>query len=143
VDASKVDRLLVPAAKDETQPPGPLAGSGVDAFKCYAVKVSKGAPKFAPIAGVALVDQFTGTARQFDLKKPKRVCLAADLDGAGVRDAGASLLCYQAKPAAGEPKFVKRTGVFVEDGFAAGQLDALKEDELCVPSQVSEGAPPA
>jgi hypothetical protein len=100
------------------------------------VKVSKGAGKFTPIAGVGLDDQFTEAAKQFDLKKPKRVCLAADVDGAGVRDAARGLLCYQAKPAAGEPKHAKRVGVHVLDGFGAGRLDALKEDELCVPSQV-------
>ena len=138
LDTIKVDRLLVPGAKGETEPPGPLGGSAVDAFECYAVKVSKGAPKFAPIPGVALDDQFTAAAKQFDLKKPKRACLAADVDGAGVRDAASGLLCYQAKPTPGQPKHAKRVGLFVEDGFGPGQLDALKEDELCVPSAVGE-----
>jgi hypothetical protein len=99
-------------ARRTTEPPG-LGGSAVDAFKCYAVKVAKGAPKFAAIPGVALDDPFTGTPKQFDLNKPRRVCLAADLDGAGVRDAGSRLLCYQAKPTAGEPKHAKRVGLFV------------------------------
>jgi hypothetical protein len=128
----------VPGAKGETEPPGPLGGSAVDAFKCYSVKVSKGAPKFVPIPGVALDDQFTEAAKQFDLKKPKRVCLAVDVDGAGVRDAASGLLCYQAKPAKGEPKHAKRLGLFVEDAFGATRLDALKQDELCVPSDVEE-----
>lgn len=92
---------------------------------------------------MALDDQFTGAPKQFDLKKPKRVCLAADVDAAEVRDPASRILCYQAKPAAGQPKHAKRTGLFVEGGFGAGQLDALKEGELCVPSEVSDAPPPA
>ena len=43
---------------------------------------------------------------------------------AAVKNPTARLLCYQAKPAKGEPKHTSAKGVFV----------TVKEEEFCVPS---------
>src|SRR4029079_16630534 len=58
VDVKKPDRLLVPSAKSlSVVPPAPTV-SAVDHFQCYKAQISKGQPKFVPITGVTLEDQF-------------------------------------------------------------------------------------
>jgi hypothetical protein len=133
LDTLKVDRLLVPTAKSLTKP---LVGPGdtqVDAFECYTVKASKGSPKFPKGTQADIADQFEA-ARTFDLKKPKHLCLPVGLDGGDVEQPAARLLCYPAKPATGEPRHQKRTGVFLANAFGSEQSDTIKEAELCVPA---------
>lgn len=108
---SNPDRLLVPTAKGLTEPVDPPGQSEVDHYKCYTTKVSKGAPKFAPIPAVALDDQFTEGPRVFSLSKPTRVCTPTDKNDEGIKNASVGLMCYQAKAvkgvcAAGAPKNV-------------------------------------
>jgi hypothetical protein len=45
------------------------------------------------------------------------------------------LMCYQAKPAVGQPKHVKVLGIHVNNQFGPEQLDTIKEEEFCVPSE--------
>jgi hypothetical protein len=42
-------------------------------------------------------------------------------------------MCYQGK---GSPRTPRHTGVFVHDDFGPLQLNTLRENELCIPSQV-------
>jgi len=99
IEALKPNRLLVPTAKNLADPPGPPAPRDVDHYKCYQAKVSKGTPKFAPILGVVIDDQFSpAVPRVFDLKKPMRVCVAADKNGEGIKHSSAHLMCYKAVP---------------------------------------------
>jgi len=44
-------------------------------------------------------------------------------------------MCYQAKPASGQPKHIRVTGIHVNNQFGPEQLDTVKEEELCVPSE--------
>jgi hypothetical protein len=44
-------------------------------------------------------------------------------------------MCYQAKPATGEPKHVKVLGIHVNNQFGSEQVDTIKEEEFCVPSK--------
>ena len=139
LETDKADRLLVPAARSLEGPVDPPLEPTVDHFECYPVKVPKGAEKFAALeAGVA--DEFAAT-RTLDVKKPTRVCIPVDKNGEGIPVPEAALLCYKAKPAKGEPKHEKRTGVHVAHQFGAAQLDTVKEEELCVPSVLSGPAP--
>jgi len=139
LETKKPDRLLVPAAKSLEGPVEPPATPSVDHFECYTVKVPKGEEKFAGVEA-EVEDQFAA-ARTFDLKKPTRICIAVDKNGEGILDPEAALLCYQAKPAKGEPKHEKRKGVHVAHQFGAGQLDTVKEEELCVPSSLAGPKP--
>jgi hypothetical protein len=50
-------------------------------------------------------------------------------------NAAASLLCYGAKPARGEPKHVKQSGLYLGDQFGQERLDTSKEGEFCIPSE--------
>jgi hypothetical protein len=99
LDTTKPDRLLVPSSASEVAPIGPpnRTQHGVDHFKCYAVKVGSGSGAFPKGLSVRLADAF-GQEKLFALKKPTRLCLAADKDLQGVDDPDANLLCYAAKP---------------------------------------------
>jgi hypothetical protein len=137
VDTIKPNRLLVPTAKDLNNPveaPDNDAHN-VDHYKCYKVKVSKGQPKFEPILGVSVDDQFTDGAKLFDLKTPTRLCTPVDKNGEGIKNEATHLMCYRAKPATGQPKHVKVLGIHVNNQFGPAQLDTIKEGELCVPSE--------
>ena len=136
VDITKLDRLLVPAAMSEGGPVAPLASTEVGHFACYKAKVAKGTPRLPKGTQVSLADAF-GAARTLDVKKPTRVCLGTDRDGGGIPRPGDALACYQAKPAKGQPKHAKRAGVHVNHAFGPAQLDTVKEEELCLPSNVS------
>ena len=126
------DRLLVPSSKSLVGPVEPPAAPSVDHFECYPVKTPKGEEKFAAVE-VELADQFTA-AHTFDVKKATRLCVAVDKNGEGIPDPGAALLCYEVKSGKFEPKHEKREGVYVANQFGAGQLDTVKEEELCVPA---------
>jgi len=134
LDTVKEDRLLVPSAKSLEGPAVPPVDPPVDHFKCYKAKVSKGTPRFPTGVQVTVADQFDGTARTFDVKKPTKLCLPVDKNGEGIQRPDELVVCYSAKPAKGQPRHAKRTGVSVANQFGSGQLDTRKEDVLCVPS---------
>jgi hypothetical protein len=136
LDTSKVDRLLVPAAKDPAAPIAPPEAAAIDHFRCAKAKIPKGAPRFEPIPAVSVVDQFA-EPKLYDLKKPTRLCAPVDKNGEGVLDPSALLLCYQAKPGPEQPKHVKRSGLHVAHQLGVELLDTVKEEELCVPSALA------
>jgi cysteine-rich repeat protein len=134
VDAVKPDRLLVPTAKSLLGPVPPLPPPTVDHFECYQAKISKGQPKFTAIRNVSLGDQFGSLL--VDVRKPTRLCNPVDKNGEdpGAPDHLDHLMCYQVKPVKGAPKFTKVTPIFASNQFGSEMLDAVKRDELCVPS---------
>jgi len=138
-DTLKPDRLLVPAAKDDdsmnplpTAPP--FASHNVDHYKCYKIRATKDTPAFAKGVQASVEDQWESPAKTYDLKKPKLLCLATDRDGELIKNPLANMMCYQAKPAKGEAKHVKRLGVGFADELVAHRLDSSKEELLCVPA---------
>ncbi len=163
VDVKKPLRLLAPSAKSLNGPVDPLPGTDGDHFNCYGVKTNKkrcasnperkckrsadcgvdgpcltGFPKNLT---VQIGDQFTGfaTPKALAVKKPSRLCFAADARG-GYLQPGALLLCYQAKPAAGAPTHEKIVGrIHLATALARERVDTVKEDELCLPA-VQAGA---
>jgi hypothetical protein len=136
VDTIKPDVLLVPAGKDlGSQPPAPdPQNHNVDHYKCYKVKVTPGTPKFVRTQ-VTVEDQFETPAKTYDLRKVKHLCLPVDKNGEGIKNADANLLCYLTKPSLGQPKHVKRLGVYVTTQFGPERVDTVKEAELCIPSE--------
>jgi hypothetical protein len=139
VDTVKPDLLLVPSNQDLTSPPSPpvLSSINVGHFKCYKIKVTSGTPKFPKGVQVSVAGELTSPAKTFDLKKPRHLCLPVDKNGEGYPDPNAHLFCYLAKPALGQPKHVRRTGVQVANQFGAQVAATIKEDEFCVPSVVT------
>ena len=138
LDAGKVDRLLVPAAKSLDTPVAPPEAPAINHFRCAKVKVSKGTPRFEPILGVTVEDQFA-QPKQYDLKKPSRLCTPVQKNLEPFIGSADVLLCYGAKPAKGQPKHVRVLGLHVAHQFALELLDTVKEEELCVPSQLAAG----
>ncbi len=135
VDAKKASHLMVPSSKSLSGPtPVPTPGAFVtDHFQCYKVSVSKNTPKFNPVLGVALGDQF-GTMT-VDVKKPAYLCLPVDKNGedpTAPTDAG-NLMCYKVKQT-DLVKFAKLTGIFVNNQFGPETLDAKKPAQLCLPA---------
>jgi hypothetical protein len=138
LDTQKGDRLLVPSAKGLVEPPGPLGPTLVDHFKCYKAKITKGTSKLPKGVSVTLADQFDETARSFDVKKPKHLCLPVNKNSEGFQRPESLLVCYQAKPAKGAAKHAKRSGLHLDNQFGTEQLDTKKEAELCVPSALAQ-----
>ncbi len=142
LDTIKAELLLVPSAKALS--PGPMPASpaaashGVDHFKCYKVKVTKNTAAFPRGLQALVSDQFTSPAVRYDLKKPKHLCQPVD-NGEGIKNAARKMLCYVVKPALGQPLHLKRIGLYVNNLLhspAGVRLDTIKEDELCVPSEI-------
>jgi hypothetical protein len=136
VDTVRPDRLLVPTGKALDAPATPpAAGSGHDQLKCYKIKVTPGTPGLAPGTQVAVTDQFQ--TRTYDVKRPSRLCLAADVDDAGVQNPRGHLMCYRARRAAGQAPTVKVAGrINTANVYGAERLDTIREYEVCVPATV-------
>jgi len=129
LDTVKANRLLVPSGK-ALGGPAPLPTGSVDHYKCYKVKLSDGAPKFPKGVQATVSDQFEN--RLYNIKKPVRLCVPVDTGG-GILSGTNHLMCYKAKLAE-PPKHAKVEGqIRTNNEFGPGQLDTLKEQELCVP----------
>jgi glucose/arabinose dehydrogenase len=135
VDTIKPDRLLVPTAKSLSSP-APAPTPGLDHFKCYSVRVTPGTPKFPKDLRVSVVDQFHQPTL-YDVVKPTRLCAPANKDdeSPGAETHPMHLMCYQVKPAVGQPKHVKVSNIYTNNQFGPDLLDTIREEELCVPSR--------
>jgi hypothetical protein len=135
VDTVKPDRLLVPTAKGLGSPPAAPPSGAADHYECYRVKVTPGTPKLRAGLQASVSDEFQ--TRTYDVRKPRRLCLAVNKNGEGIAHAVAHLMCYDIKPAPGEPKHAAVVGVIhTLNQFGAGRLDTVSEAELCVPATV-------
>jgi hypothetical protein len=118
--------LLVPTAKSLTHPvtaPDP-ASHAVDHFKCYKVRLSRGAPTFPRIPNVSIVDQF---------QQPGLVDVTHPALHAGRHERGGITPGVPVK----HPRRAKHTGVsgiFLNNQFSPEIVDTAKEGEFCVPS---------
>jgi hypothetical protein len=131
VDVKRLIRLLVPAAKSLTAPPGPLANPAVDHFNCYRVETASGAPPFQPVQNVTVEDQFGSTV--VDVVAPRFLCAPSDKNGEDPTAPGkpGHLMCYQTRHAR---ELIDISPVYVDDQFGARAERAIRRDELCVPS---------
>lgn len=77
--------------------------------------------------------------RLYDLKKPTELCVAADMNGAGVNNPDGGLVCYAARRARDAPKHRVRLGVHVNDALGPLRLDTRKVSEICVPLSTRRG----
>ena len=143
LDVKRPDRLLVPASKNPSAPPDApiIADINLDHFLCYPVKESKrpqgddddddDGGSHLPVQAF-VVDQFN-QPKVFDVRRPTRLCNPVDKDDEGIKNPNNQLLCYQVKPARGEPKHIRIKNIFVHDQFGPNKVDTKKERELCVP----------
>ncbi len=135
VDTLKPERLLVPTAKSLTGPVAPPVpeAHGVDHYKCYLVRISRGTPTFQRRT-VTVSDQFS-SAKLFEVQDVLEVCLPVDKQGEGLKNPAAHLACYRARPAVAH---VKVGGVYVSNQFGAERLDVQRDVTLCVPSTLTD-----
>ncbi len=134
VDTVKASRVLVPTAKSLL---GPIAAPtpGIDHFTCYDVRVTPGTPKFPKGIQTVAVDQFN-QPKLFDVVRPTRLCAPANKNGEspGAETHAAHLVCYQVKPASGQPKHVRVLAIYTNNQLGPEVHDTVKEEELCVVS---------
>jgi hypothetical protein len=137
VDTVKPVMLLVPAAENPTVdlPAPPFALHEVDHYECYKIRVTRGTPKFLPLA-VSVGDEFTSPGKLLALKKPAFLCTPVNAGGSGTKHGAIHQLCYTAKPASGQPKAVPQLGLHVSDEFDLERLNTRAEDVFCVASLV-------
>ncbi len=127
--------LLVPTNLSlVADPPLPAPSIEVDHYKCYAVKVAPGTPKFPKGLSVTLADQFFPGTQTFLVKKPTHLCTPVDKNGEGILHPVLHQLCYQVKATVKNPP---HPGVFVHSQFGAERLDGSREERLCLPSRAT------
>ena len=134
VDVLRPVRLLVPSAKSLTgSPPAPINPS-VDHFACYAVRVSKGTPRFSVIKGVTVQDQFE--ASTVNVTRPTMLCAPANTnnESPGADTHVDHLMCYAVVAQRGAPKFSTISPAFVSNQFGQETLDVVTRGQLCAPS---------
>ncbi len=126
-DIAKPEQLLVPSAKSLSAPPVPPSNPAVDHFKCYRVRHAK-----TQMPGIKVDDQF-GTLI-VNVRKPVRLCLAANKNNEGVIDPNAALACYLVKLQPGTPPTTAPDSVFIGNQFGNQVFGTFRPTELCVPS---------
>lgn len=139
VDTRAQDKLLVPTSRSDSGTPAPPSLPNPNSFECYRVRTSKGAPKFQPLEGVLVEDAF-GTL-SIDVRKPSTLCNPANVGGADpdAPDHADHLLCYKVKVTKATPAFVRPPSFFTANAFGDEHLDAIRPQELCLPSTVVVG----
>jgi hypothetical protein len=132
VDVTKPVRVLMPSAESTSAPPPPLVAPVTDTFTCYRVRVTRGTPRFVPVPGVTIADQFGSLT--FDVKKPSMLCVASDLNNTEplAEYHNEHLMCYKIKVLRGQPRFQKQSPVYIANAFGSLTLDAVKPQEVCV-----------
>jgi cysteine-rich repeat protein len=101
-------------------------------FLCYKGKTTAGTPKFVPVLGVDLLDQFEPL--DVDAKKLKHLCTPANKDGGGFVDAATHLASYQIKAIVGSPKHVPQQNLKITNVVGVIRVDTIKPDFLMVPT---------
>jgi hypothetical protein len=109
----------------------------VDHYMCYKAKTTPNTQKFQKVVGVNLIDDFE--AGNFDVKKPRELCLPADKNGSGFNDPNTHLESYQIKESSGEPRHVRET-VMMTDQFGTIEVQTKKADRLLVPTNKRLGS---
>lgn len=113
----------------------------INRFKCYAAVVPKGAPKFVAPAAPTVVDEAFPAGQTFLVKKPTRVCLPADVEGAtpGAETRDTLLVCYAVKLPQGA-KFLRQTVGTRSRSVGVRIVGRRKPGELCVAGRVFPGS---
>ncbi len=132
VDTVSSDRLLVPTAIGLGGPP-PAGPATTNAYRCYRARVSAGGPTWPKGVLATVSDGFQ--TKTLHVIRPRRLCIPVDVNAEGVPHPVAHLMCYQVKPASGEPRHTPVVGqLHLLNRFGTLRLDTIKEEELCVPA---------
>lgn len=114
----------------------------INRFKCYSAVVPKGAAKFVPPpTPPTVVDEaFTG-GQTFLVKKPTKVCLPANVEGAtpGAESRDTLLVCYAVKLPQGA-KFTRQTVGTRSRSVGVRIVGRRKPGEICVTGRIFPGS---
>ena len=123
--------LLVPGAESLLGSPAPITNPSIDHFQCYSVRGAR-----TRVANVRVVDAFGSFT--LNIKRPSRLCTAADKRGEGILDPDANLMCYTVRAASADESFRGPPGpVYVTNQFGSDSLLVTRPTELCIPSTVN------
>jgi hypothetical protein len=142
LDLARPSAVLLPTAIDGNATPAPLdfASHGVDRYRCWNARAAGSPSSFAPAGTVIEMADLLRGVRQYEIHRPKRLCVATDMDGVEKKNARSHLACYDVRPApAGRTR-----GSFIHDGLGAATLDTTAVKEVCLPSRAvwsCNGAP--
>ena len=138
-EIGRPDCLLVPTAKSLDRDPPLPAANDVDHYACHRLSLATDGPPFERIGGVRVTDQF-GT-RYVDLTRPRHLCAPVSENGEGIKNPSGYFLCYHAQLGPAAPLDMLRPvrGLHVNNELGPGRLDAVREEELCVPSVTPPG----
>ena len=136
LNVSKPVGLFVPSAKSLVSSPPPILAPATDHFACYKAKTTAGTPRFVPVLGVTVDDQFG--PRMVDVKKPVQLCVPANVNNQepGAQNDAVVLLCYKTKRPGNVPKFTPLTPVYVNNDFGPLTLTAVLNNQVCVPAVI-------
>ncbi len=138
VDVLGADEFLSSAALELGSDATPPSDGVADAYLCHRLRVDS-TSRFASGRTVRATDALEN--RSYELKKPRRLCLAASVEGEPPANADLHVLCYKAVRATGEAKHDRIVGeIRTADGFGPLRLDTRVEADVCVPASV---VPPA
>jgi hypothetical protein len=135
LDTFQPDRLLAPATVGVG---GPVAAPSdashaLDYYKCHRIKPAADSPRYFPRqVKLRAHDEFE--EREYDFRRPSRLCNPASVDGRAFKAATRSLLCYQARASRGMPKHDPRLGLEVASPLGTARLATREVAEICVPA---------
>jgi hypothetical protein len=113
----------------------------LDDFLCYKAKLTSG-QTFAVIPNVNLVDQFEDV--DFDVIRPRNLCLPADKNQEGTVDTTTHLESYSIRAVRGSPRHTPQTNLLVTNQLGFIRVDTIRPDLLLVPAAKSlVSQPPA
>lgn len=132
---TRPDSVLVPSNKvlgNGGAPP--YSGTTVDHYKCYAAKLAKGSPRFAPPAAPTVQDEFFPSGQSMVVKKVTKLCTPVAADGSTINHEESHLVCYQAVLPRGV-HFPAHTTVSTNNpDFGDDVLKVTGLKEICLPA---------
>jgi hypothetical protein len=142
LDLGRPSALLAPSAVDAAStPPVPdFASHAVDRYQCYPARAAGDPGAFAAAGTVLHLRDASGATRDLEVRRPRRLCAAADVAGVAQKNAAWHLACYDVRPLPAE----RARGLHVDTGFGAATLDLGATKEVCLPSRAvyaCNGAP--
>ncbi len=108
-------------------PPLDLCESLLDNFKGYNLNRRN---NFVPL-DVSLTDQFE--TKNTTVSRPKYLANPAGIDGSGISDPTAHMMCYKVKDVSGQTRLARQS-LRLESQFGTDLVTAVKAELLCVPA---------
>jgi hypothetical protein len=111
----------------------------IDPFLCYRTRLTPLTPRFTPLDGLALEDQFE--SGPMDVRKQDSLCIPASVDGDGILDAETHRLAYRIAVPSGEDRHERLSGIVVEDRLGILEIATVRATDLLVPAGKGLGVP--